>query len=181
MVDPKNIIPMKSIVKTLMILPLLLSLAACDKDDPISRSQVLTAEIKCKYTMSPDQLRYFDYILKYTDDEGYDAYLIVDQPTIELNLVAPGMPNERFFKFEVTRNNTPPPAERVNWEQTFDVEIVRNYIDGHTDTITAKNTTTYNPSPDEFERWATQQYIPLMAQGYEVYINYAGNVNFSFD
>lgn len=172
---------MKAILKTLIILPLLLSLAACDKDDPISESQVQSAVIKCNYSMSPDQLRYFDYVLRYTDDEGYNAYITLDRPSVQLDLYAPGMPNERFFKFEVTRTDVPAPAEQVEWTQTFDIEIIRNYIDGHTDTITAKNTTTYNPSPDEFERWATQQYIPLMAQGYEVYINYAGNVNFSFD
>lgn len=164
-----------------MALSFLFSLAACENDDPISNSQVLSADITCIYSISPEMLRYFDYTLRYTDDEGYTAYKTIDRSATELTLYSSGMPSERFFKFTVTRNDMPAPTEPVEWQQTFDVEVVRNYIDGHTDTITASNTTTYSPTPENFEQWATQQYIPLMEQGYEIYINYAGSVNFSFD
>lgn len=172
---------MTKTAKTLMALSFLFSLAACENDDPISNSQVLNANITCIYTISPEMLRYFDYTLRYTDDEGYTAYTTIDRSVAELNLYSSAMPSERLFKFTVTRNDMPAPTEPVEWQQTFDVEVVRNYIDGHTDTITASNTTTYSPTPENFEQWATQQYIPLMEQGYEIYINYAGTVNFSFD
>lgn len=167
--------------KTLLMLALPFAIASCENDDPISDSQVTSAEIQCTYTMSPEQLNYFDYTLRYTDDDGYNAYLNLDRPTFSLDLNSGTMPSERFFKFEISRKNTPAPSERVNWNQTFDVKIIRQYIDLHTDTITASNVVTYSPTPDEFEQWATSQYIPLMAQGYEIYINFAGVVNFSFD
>lgn len=167
--------------KTLLMMALPVALVSCENDDPVSASQVISAEIVCSYSMSPEQLYYFDYTLRYTDDEGYNAYMTLDRPSFTLDLYASSMPSERFFKFEVTRRDTPAPSEPVDWEQTFDVKIVRHYIDGHTDTVAATNSITYTPSPDEFEQWATTQYIPLMAQGYEVYINYAGVVNFSFD
>lgn len=172
---------MKLTAKALLMLALPFALAACENDDPVSASQVVSADIEVSYTMSPDQLNYFDYTLRYTDDEGYTAYMTLDRPGFSMDLYSGSMPSERFFKFEVSRKDTPAPTERVNWEQSFDVKVIRHYIDEHSDTITGRNSITYTPTSDEFEQWAASQYIPLMEQGYEIYINYAGVVNFSFD
>lgn len=167
-----------------ILLPIisLVALASCDKDDPMNETLFESANITFTYTMSPDMLNYFDYTVVYQDDLGYSESMKLDRSAFVLHNYAENFRYlEKPVSFDITRKNTPAPAEQVDWHTTVDVTVVRTYEDQRTDTVKMSTTNQYNPKPEEFETWATQRYIPLMKHGYTVYIKFDGGVHCSFD